>query len=289
MADYPTRIPSDALTGEFVQETWSTKVLDHMKSNLVSVNVVNTTWSSQLSKGDKLWIPLLAALTANIVDVSDTSFTSHTNTTIGGTDVYITIDKWYDCIVQIDDSVKLQTQVGGLPEKITTNAAYAIEKVIDTDVNAMFASLTTTWRGSDGQTFTDDLLISLMEGLDEADVPRTERALVGDPSMVADLYKIDKYMSYDYSKSVFSTDGFIGKIVPYNLPVFVSNNLTDAGTGNDGALIHRDAIGMGIQQNLKVEKWRQPDRHSDMIGVSALWGADILRTAFGATFYTRYN
>jgi len=288
MGDYPTRIPSDALTGEFVPELWSATVLDHVRSNLVSVNVVNTTWSSQLKKGDKLWIPLLAALNANPIDVSDDIWDlSHVNTTIGGTDVYIDIDKWYDCCVQIDDSVKIQTQVGDLASRVASNASFAIEKVIDTDVNTLFATLTDTWAGADGQTFSDDILINLMEGLDEGDVPRRDRSLVCDPSTVADVYKIDKFMTYDYSKDPFKTDGFIGKVNTYNLPLFVSTNLYDTDTGSYGALIHKDAIGMGIQQNMAVEKWRQPDRHSDMISVSALWGSDILRTTFGAYFFTR--
>lgn len=287
MADYPTRIPSDALTGEFVPEIWSAKVLDHVKSNLVCTQVVNTSWVEELKKGDKLWIPLLGALTAYIVDTGDTVFgRSEVNTAIGDTDVFINIDKWYDCAVQIDDSVKIQTQVSGLLERVTTNAAYAIEKVIDTDVHELFDTLAAgSIYGSDGQTFNDDIMIALMEYLDEGDVPRTDRSLVIDPSTIADIYKIDKFVRLDYQKVAVSATGNIGQI--YGVPTFVTNNLEDYGTGNIGALLHKDAIGLAIQQNMVVEKWREPARHSDMVTVSALWGADLLRSTFGKGFYTR--
>ncbi|GAG94254.1 unnamed protein product [marine sediment metagenome] len=190
----------------------------------------------------------------------------------------------------IDDSTALQTNVPGLLEIAASNAAYALEKAIDTTVNTLFASLPATWAGSDGQTFTDDILIALMEGLDEGDVPRTDRSIVFDPSTVADLYKIDKFMSYDYTKTVFTTDAYIGKINTYNLPGFVSTNLYGASnTGNYGALLHRDAIGVVIQSDPKVEKWREPTIHSDIVNISAMYGADIVRSTFGAQFFTRYK
>jgi len=167
------------------------------------------------------------------------------------------------------------------------NAAYGLEKAIDTTVNTLFQSLTDTWAGSDGQTFTDDIFISLQEGLDEGDVPRANRSLVGDPSMVADIYKIDKFMSYDYSKRPFETDAYVGTLPAYNVPVFVSNNLSNTTTGAYGALLHRDAIGVVIQSDLKVERFRVPWQHSDGVNVSAFYGCAVLRSTFGVEFFTR--
>jgi hypothetical protein len=189
--------------------------------------------------------------------------------------------------VAIDDSTALQTNVADLLDIAASNAAYALDKAIDTTVNTLFASLTNTWAGNDGQTFSDDILINLMEGLDEADVPRTDRALIVDPSCVADVYKIDKFMSYDYSKTVFTTDAYIGKVNTYNLPLFVTNNLYGSSTGAYGALLHRDAIGVVIQSEPKVEKWREPTIHSDVVNISCIYGADVVRSTFGAYFYTR--
>ena len=296
MSDWPSeagRIPTDATTALFVNAVYSSKVINHVRSNLVAVSVCNTTWKDQLAKGNKVWIPVMSSYTASDVDVTTSLVTTQaavTNAAWGETATSITVDLWKECPVMIDDSTALQTNVSGLLDIAAGNAAYALEAAIDTSVNTLFSStnLTTTWAGSDGQTFSDDILINLMEGLDEADVPRTDRSLVADPSTIADIYKIDKFMTYDYSKTVFTTDAYIGKINTYNLPLFVSNNLFGtAQTGACGALLHKDAIGVVIQSDPKVEKWREPTLHSDVVNISAIYGADVLRKTFGAMFYTR--
>lgn len=287
---WPTdRRPDDALTGEFVPQVWSAKVIDHVRSNLCSLKVVNTDFREQMTMGDKIWIPVTTELTATTVDVTTTGVFTNMNTTAGTTAEFVTIDHWKEAPVQIDDSVKRQTQVGGLLEKMADNAAYAIEKAIDAEVHALYAGLASSAAyGADGQTFTDDILIALMEILDEADVPRMNRSLVGDPSMLADCYKIDKFMTYDYSKNPLGTQGgYRGTVVAYDLPIYITNHLTAASTGNYGCLLHRDAIGLVIQSMPDVEKWRAQDRHSDIVNVSAMWGEDELRDTFGKAFYTR--
>ncbi len=282
-----TRQPTDALTGEFVPEVWSARVINHVRSNLVCVNVVNTTWKTELAKGDILTIPVMAGLTAAVVNpaYNTTGVNTNMNQTVSTTATTLTIDKWYEVPVSIDDSSKIQSNVSDLLNIIADNAAYALEKVIDTDVNSIFSDLGSGVYGSDGQTFTDDIMIALMEYLDEGDVPRENRSLVIDPSTIADIYKIDKFVRMDYQKESVIPSGKIGQI--YGVPVYVTNNLTATTTGSYGCLLHRDAIGLAIQDGPTVEKWRDGARHSDIINVSALWGADNLRDTFGRPFYTR--
>ncbi len=289
MADWASsRIPTDIAsgTGYGIPEIYSARVIDHVRSNLVCVGAVDTTWREQLAIGNKVWIPILTTQTASVVDVTTDwggTSNSHMGTDTFGSVASITVDKWYEAPVQMSDGEALQTQVPGLLQKMASNAGYQIAKVIDEEVNDLFASLTTTWRGSDGQTFTDNLLISLMEGLDEAEVPRNERTLIIDPSVLADMYKIDKFVHRDYNQVL---TGEIGK-TPYGDPILMSNNLNDAGTGNDCALLHREAIGAVIQMPPKVEFFRYASRHSDVINTSAIFGADVLRSTFGVVFYSR--
>ena len=162
---WPTdRRPDDALTAEFVAEIWSARVIPAVKSNLVCVGVVDTSWQDQLARGDVMHIPVMTSLTASVVDTTVTAAINATNvqTTFGTTAETLTIDKWYEVPVQIDDSTKLQTQVPMLLEKAAERGAYEIAKVMDTDVNSMFSGLggySTSAYGSDGQAFTDDILI----------------------------------------------------------------------------------------------------------------------------------
>ncbi|KKN11725.1 hypothetical protein LCGC14_1023530 [marine sediment metagenome] len=289
MSDWATsRIPDDIAsgTGYGIPEIYSARVIDHVRSNLVCVGAVDTTWREQLAVGNKVWIPVLTTQTASVVDVTvdwGGTSNSHMGTDTFGTVASITVDKWYESPVQLSDGEDLQTQIPNLLGKMASNAGYQIAKVIDEEVNDLFASLTTTWRGSDGQTFSDDILIDLMEGLDEAEVPRTDRSLIIDPSVLADMYKMDKFVNKDYNQTL---TGEIGR-TPYGDRILMSNNLNAQSTGNDCALIHREAIGAVIQMPPKVEKFRYASRHSDVINTSAIFGADILRATFGATFYSR--
>jgi hypothetical protein len=259
---------------------------------LPCVEVVNTEWRSELAKGDVLHIPVMTTLSASIVNPTITAAINATNvqTVFTAAAETLTIDKWYEVPIQIDDSVKKQSNIPQLLESRQKSASYAIEKVIDTDVNSLFSGLYSSLGayGSDGQTFTDDILIAMQEVLDEADVPRESRALMADPSTLADCYKIDKFMSFDYAnKAMGGMGGFRGTIVAYNIPFYVTTNLTDATTGSYGALLHKEAIGLAIQMPLDVEKDRVASAASDLIYVRCCWGADELRDTFGYSFYTR--
>ena len=126
-----------------------------------------------------------------------------------------------------------------------------------------------------------------MEGLDEADIPES-RAMVCDPSTIADMRKIDKFMTFDYTTSPLRLAGYRGRIDAYGLPVFMTNNLTAATTGNYGAILAKEAIGLIVQSPMDVEKWREPLRHSWIVNTSGFYGVDVLRASpSGAYFYTR--
>ncbi len=281
------RMPTDATTAEFVPVIYSTKVINHVRSNLIAVQVCNTSWKEQMAKGDQILIPVMSTTSARDVDPQTDLLSAALSKGFGETRETLTIGFWKENPLTIDDSTATQTQVPNLLDIMADNAAYGLEKAIDIEVNELFDDCTNTWAGSDGQTFSDDLFITLQEGLDEGDVPRQNRSLVGDPSMVADIYKIDKFMSYDYSKKPFTTDAYVGTLPAYNVPVFVSNNLENATTGNYGILLHREAIGVVIQSAPKVERWREPKFHADVVNISAFFGVAVLRATFGAEFYTR--
>ena len=283
------RNPVDATTDYFVNAVYSANVINHVRSNLVAVPTTNTVWKKDLAKGNTVYIPVMTTITASAVDPHTSLIATAVTTgrSFGTTAGSVVIDLWKEAPVAIDDSTKVQTQVSDLLGIAASNAAYALEAAIDLSVTALYSTTTSTWAGSDGQTFDDNLLIALMEGLDEANVPRTDRALICDPSTIADIYKIDKFMSRDYNQTTFTTDAYRGKINVYELPVFVTNNLTATTTGNYGILMQKECIGTVIQSEPKTEAWREPLYHSDVINVSAFWGSDVLRSTFGAYFYTR--
>lgn len=281
----PTSRPSDAQSHEFIPDLWSSRVIDIVRRNLVAMNVVDMSWRNDLFKGALVTIPVMTSMSTHDVDPTSTASIVSPNTTFGTTAKTITIDYWKESVVQIDDLVKIQTQVSDLLGKAASNAAYELAKDVDTDVNLLYNDLGSTVYGADGQTFTDDIMIALMEYLDENDVPRENRSLVIDPATIADIYKIDKFVHLDYQKVAVIPTGNIGQI--YGVPVYVTNNLEATTVGSYGCLLHKEAIALVMQQTLAVEKWRMPAAASDAIAVRSLWGCDVLRPTFGKCFYTR--
>lgn len=286
------RRPTGVEADEFIPQIWSSRVIQHVRENLVCVNLVNTSWKAELNVGDKIFIPTMIAITGAAVDPTITTvLPTGIITDWTGNEASITINIWWELPIIIDDSVKRQSQVGNLLEQGASNAAFGLEKKIDLDVNSFFSGLGgftkgSTAYGSDGQTFTDDIMIYMNEYLDEEDVPRENRALAIDPSTLADIYKIDKFVRLDYQKVQVVATGNVGQM--YGIPVYVTNNLTPTGTtGAFGCLLHKDAIGLVIQDGPTVEKWRHHGAHADVVTVSAMWGTDELRDTFGIPFYTR--
>ena len=181
-----------------------------------------------------------------------------------------------------------QSQVD-LLGKASDESAYAISKKIDSTVCDLFAALSgATGYGTDGATITDDVLISAVEELDEADVPEENRAWIFDPSCKADIMKIDKFVRSDYfAADVIPTGGFRKNV--YGAPILITNNLTaiSSGTGNTGAYLHRDAIAIAISEDLEVDRVEQPLKHQIVLNTTALWGVTEIRDTFGCPMLTR--
>lgn len=286
-----TRRPSDALTGEFVAEYWSAKVVEAVKSNLVIANLVDTKYQPDLVKGDTLHIPVTSTLTAADVSIAaDWGATdlANMNTSFSDTALELFIDTWKEVPCQIDDMSARQA-IFDPESRMAERAGYTMAKAIDTYIGDLWkgTGLTAYSGDVDGQTFSDDIMIALMETLDEADVPRDKRSLIIDPSTIADIYKIDKFVHASYVNKGPIATGNIGQI--YGVPVYVTTNLPDHTTGHYGVLMHRDAIAFVMQSKPTIEKTRWAQRHSNVVNVSAAWGGIVARSTFGVYFSTRYK
>ncbi len=272
------------ITGYFIPAEYSKNVIEHVMSNLVVAANVNTDYRKDLKFGSVVYIPV----TSEITTAEVTPGTVPTAINGVGTGVSITVNKWRVAAAEESDMMAIEDHVGYL-DKIAKSCAYAIVKYVDTTLGALFSALTTASGayGSDGQTMTDDIIIAIREGLREADVPEPERwVMIGDPSMEADMYKIDKFVKSDYGAGNVTETGNIGRI--YGMKVFVTNNLTATGTtGNYGVIMHPDALGCVIQENPRTQRVPIPQEFRTLYLVDNIFGVGELRDTFGRPFYTR--
>jgi hypothetical protein len=279
------RTPTTATNATYfwIASVYSNEVIDAAKKNLVCVDAVNTEWLKNAKLGDTYYIPKTNVVSAAEIVVGTKTTATNPLTTAG---VTVSIDTWYEAPVDIDDMTMLQAgaDVSGIA---ATEAAYAIKVKADTVVATLFSGLGTVY-GSDGQTLTDDILIYAMETLDEADVPQDgKRSLVLDPSGVADMMKIDKFIMQQYANNVGAvSNGIIGRSPVYGCTVRVTNNLVTATTGSYACMLHPKAIACKIQvQNPWTEVYKS--LHQTRFSCDLLMGAAEAQDAFGVNFYSR--
>jgi hypothetical protein len=272
---------TELISRYFVPKIYSQAAIMHTKSNLVAQQVCNTTYKSDLRKGDTVYIPVYTEGSATEVTPGTTA-TAGDHTTTGKS---LTVDQWYYDAADISHLGKVEDHVGYL-KGATESCAYTVAKKIDTDVGSLYSTTGgSTQANSDGDNFTDATFRSLVQTLDENDVPDESRSLVGDPSMKSDILNIDKFVRVDYVNNPAVPKGLIGQL--YGAKVYITNNLTAATHGNYGIYMHRDCIGLAVQMNPNVHIHELGWEFRFLLIVDAAWGKAEIRDTFGKSFYTK--
>ena len=252
----------------------------HVKSALVVAESVNRSYEDDLQYGSVVNIPVFSEGATSEV----TPGTEPTPVDGLGTPASLTVNKWFQQTHEISKMSKIQNY----PDYFAAAAksqAYAIAKKIDTDLGALFSALSSSSvYGSDGQEMGDDILLAIIQGLDEADVPTDDRCIIGDPSTWVDLLKIDKFVKSDYGAGKVVASGQMGQI--YGMPFKKTNNLTAATTGNYGVIMHRDALGLVMQANPDAKVIPMPWKFKTNLTTDVIYGVGEIRDTFGKAFYT---
>ncbi len=273
---------AELITAKFIPQMFSLKVFDHTQSNLIVASRCNLEFRSILSKGSVVNIPFMSEIGATEV----TPGTEPTPQDATGTPGSITINQWKESTIEVSDMSQIENMPDYL-DKAAISISYAVLKAVDTEVGARFSALGgSTQANSDGDTMTDATILALMEYLDSGDVPDDgTRSFIGDPSMKVDMLGIDKFIRNDYVRQPVVATGQFGQI--YNMSVFITNNLTASTTGNYGVMMHRDALGVVIQRNVRSQAVVQAWKFRTMLIADVIWGSNELRDTFGRSFYTR--
>ena len=279
------RVPTTLDTNKYIQELFSKNVLRAIKSSLVAVPAFNHAYEADLKKGDTLYISLPNTVSASEITVGQELPDSNAFNTGA---VTLTIDQYWGAKHTIDTMSRRQSHID-LYAIAEEENAYAVQKKIDTSVCTLFSALNGgTVRGTDGSPWTDDILVAAVEELDEEDASLETRVWIADPSVKADILKIDKFVRIDYSAGDVIPTGTFRKDI-YGAPLLITNNLVavTSGTGSYGVYAHKDAIAIVIAENLESFQVIQKEKHQVLLETDALWGVKELRDLFGVPIYTR--
>ena len=160
----------------------------------------------------------------------------------------------------------------------------AIAKKIDVDLIALFDGFSKIVGGAD-VAFSAAKLFEATAELRAQGVPTQDLACVVHPYIAYDLKgaitnTFANPNPSDVANEAMST-GFVGRVA--GVPVYESSNISNTGTTGDykGALFHRDAMGLAMMQDLKIETQRDASLRADEIVATAVYGVSELHDTYG--------
>lgn len=290
----------------FIPELWQDEVLAAYKVNLV-VEALVRSMDHTGKKGDTVHIPKPVRGSATAKS-AQTQVTLIANTE---SETTFTIDQHWEYSRLIEDIVAKQA-FDSLRQFYTDDAGYALAKRIDTFLFAKAAALqsgsaystaltgdgSSTWTPSansnagNAATLSDDGIRRLIQLLDNADVPGTNRAFIVPPVEKRKLMGLPRFTEEAFTGESGGgnsiRNGIFGDL--YGIKVYVSNNCptiaaTDTTTDQYvSMLLHRDAIVLLMQQNPRVQTQYKLEWLSDLMVSDTIFGGGVLRTEAGVAF-----
>ncbi len=305
---YPsmTNAVDNTSAATFIPEIWSDEVIAAYENSLVLAPLVKKM-SMVGKKGDTVHIPAPVRGTA-------TAKTANTAVSIQNateSEVQVVIDKHFEYSRLIEDITDVQA-LSSLRQFYTTDAGYALAKQVDSDLHGLAtglgnatgnyvntasyyvdASTGLTAYATDTVTatdvFTDAGFRSLLQKMDDNDVPFDNRCFVIPPSLRNAIMGVDRYVSSDFVSGQPVQNGLIGNI--YGVDIYVSTNCVTSEAAADNSanandlkaalLLHKDAFVLAEQMGVRSQTQYKQEWLSNLYTADHLYGVKVLRPEGG--------
>ena len=280
----------------FIPELWSDEIIAAYKKNLVMANLVNKM-SFKGKKGDTLHIPKPTRGSASAKAAS----TQVTLIAATESEQQVLVNKHYEYSRLIEDITEAQA-LASLRRFYTDDAGYALAKQVDTDIIQLgravqsgngTAAYNTAVIGGDGSTayvaasnnesaLTDAGIRTVIQTLDDQDVPMDNRYLVVPPSARKTLMGLSRFTEQAFVGEVGGgntiRNGQIGDV--YGTKVFVTTNCdTTSGSGaaRVALMFHKDAFVLAEQMGVRSQTQYKQEYLGTLFTSDMLYGVAELR------------
>ena len=230
------------------------------------------------NSGKVLQVPIYptvsAAAVAEATDLSNTAVsTSKADLTVSEVGIMTTVT---DMALNVSESDVVR-DLGKL-------FGEAIAKKIDTDLTALFDGFSTAVGAADA-AITVAKVFEAVSKLKQAAVPSNDMSLVLHPAVAYDL-KANMTNTFanpnptDLANEALRS-GYVGQLAGVN--VYETSNMANTGTTGDykGGLFHKDALGIAMLQDLKIETQRDASIRGTEIVATAVYGVGELHDSYG--------
>lgn len=166
----------------------------------------------------------------------------------------------------------------------------AIARKMDNDLTALFSSFTTNTLGSanalvSSSTLSAAQIFQAVAKLRQSGVPSNDLFAVFSPSVAYDLKANMTNTFANPNAGVIQNEamlaGYVGQLA--GVAVYESANLANNGTAGDyvGGVFHRDALGLAMMQDIRIETQRNALLRGDDLVASAIYGVGVLYEGYG--------
>ena len=306
---------TDAAT--FIPELWSDEIRAAYEKNIIVANLVKKM-SMKGKKGDVIRVPAPVRGAAS-AKAENTAVTIQMNAEL---DVTISIDRHFEYSRMIEDIVEVQA-LSSLRKFYTDDAGYALAKQRDTDLlncatglgngtysaspgaagaswvstASFYPSAATTLSAFavdtvlDTHVMTDYHFRSLIEKMDDADVPMDGRKFVIPPALRNTIMGIDRYVSSDFVNGGKVSGGKIGEL--YGIDIYVTSNCptvesaaeNTSGTSTKDSqaaiLFHTDTFVLAEQVAIRSQTQYKQEYLSTLYTADTLYGIKTFRPDAG--------
>ena len=232
--------------------------------------------------GKSVEVPIYAAVSAAAVsEASDLS-----NTAINPSSVTITASE--NGIMTTLTDLARSSAPRNVAADIGKLFGEAIAKKIDVDLTALFDGFSQEV-GDGTAVLSAANVFNAVAVLRKSGVPTSEISGVFHPLNAYDLKSnlTNTFAGLDTELSNEALrNGFVGKVAGVN--IFETSNLADSsgnnpGTTGDykGAVFHKDALGLAMMQDLKIETQRDASLRADEIVATSVYGVGELHDTYG--------
>lgn len=257
-------------SSEFIPAVWINEVRAAREANLIMAKRVKLL-NHNNKPGDTINIPDVSALTAqDKTPETEVNLQSPTETKFS-----VSINKWKHVAFLIEDMVKVQS-ASNLRKEYTDKAGFAVGKAVDSDLLALYSSLTQS-TGSENVDVDEETILEAKKQLDEADAPRTDRTLLIAPSQEKSLLRIPRFTEADKiadgGKAI--KEGMLGRI--HGFDVFVSTNVPKVGENTKNIAFQRDAFVLATQSYPRVQAAYVLEYLGTLVVVDEIYGVSVFR------------
>ena len=228
--------------------------------------------------GKSVEVPIYAAVSAAAVNEA----TDLSNTAINPSSVTITASE--NGIMTTLTDLARNSAPRNVAADIGKLFGEAIAKKIDTDLTALFDGFSTSVGAADA-ALTVAKLFESVANLRNSAVPISDVSAVLHPMIAYDL-KANLTNTFANSNAndlanEALRNGFVGRIA--GVPIYETSNLDNTGTTGDykNGVFHRDALGLAMMQDLKIETQRDASLRADEIVATAVYGVGELHDSYG--------